>query len=283
MSGKQKMKKKKVKAIHDRHLLYTASVQSVEADIEFFQRVYRKKNGKKFTHLREDFCGTAVLACEWVQQKASHHAWGIDLDRPTLDWARKHYLPTLGDAAERLCLLEADVLRGTSLRVDLIAALNFSYCIFKTREQLTRYFAAARKGLRADGLLVLDVFGGTEAMIEDVENRRIKSCRSFDGQKIPSFTYTWEQASFNPIDHEIRCHIHFKLPDGKRIKRAFTYDWRLWMLPELRELMAEAGFSSSDVYLEGWDDAADDTDGIFRKRKRFENQSGWVAYLVGHP
>ncbi|MDH3626197.1 MAG: class I SAM-dependent methyltransferase [Acidobacteriota bacterium] len=283
MGSKKKEKKKKAAAIHDRHLLYTASVQSVDADIEFFERVYKSKNRKRFTDLREDFCGTAVLACEWVRQKATHRAWGVDLDRPTLDWARKHYLPVLGEAVDRLHLMEADVLKGEAPKVDVIAALNFSYCIFKTREQLRAYFAAARRGLRSDGVLILDVFGGTEALIEDKEDRKITSCRSFDGRKIPAFTYGWEQASFNPIDHEIRCHIHFKLPDGKKIKRAFTYDWRLWMLPEMRELLDEAGFRSSDVYLEGWDDEADDTDGIFRKRKRFENQDGWVAYLVAHP
>ena len=64
-------------------------------------------------------------------------------------------------------------------------------------------------------------------------------------------------------------------------KRAFSYKWRLWTLPELQELMLDAGFKSVEVYLEGWDDEADDTDGIFRRRKQFENQSGWVAYIVG--
>ena len=32
---------------------------------------------------------------------------------------------------------------------------------------------------------------------------------------------------------------------------------------------------------EGWDEEEDDSDGVFRKRKRFENQNGWVAYVVG--
>jgi len=34
------------------------------------------------------------------------------------------------------------------------------------------------------------------------------------------------------------------------------------------------------VYVEGWDDEEYDTDGIFRHRKSFENQCGWVA-IVG--
>jgi hypothetical protein len=99
---------------------------------------------------------------------------------------------------------------------------------------------------------------------------------------VPAFTYIWEQAKFNPIDHEIVCHISFRLRGGKKLRRAFTYHWRLWTLPELREILAEAGFAGSDVYVEGWDDDADETDGVFRKRARFENQAGWVAYVVGN-
>jgi len=78
------------------------------------------------------------------------------------------------------------------------------------------------------------------------------------------------------------CHINFKLRDGTRMKKAFTYDWRLWTLPEMRELLLDAGFLSADVYVEGWDDEEDESDGIFRKRKYFENQEGWVAYVVAH-
>ena len=69
--------------------------------------------------------------------------------------------------------------------------------------------------------------------------------------------------------------------DGSKLRRAFVYDWRLWTLPELQELMLEAGFKSTEVYTEGWDVGADDTDGIFRRRRYFENQEGWVAYVVG--
>ena len=77
------------------------------------------------------------------------------------------------------------------------------------------------------------------------------------------------------------CRIHFELEDGTTIRKAFSYDWRLWTIPEIRELMVEAGFEETDVYVEGWDEDEDDSDGVFRKRKQFENQSGWVAYVVG--
>jgi len=268
--------------VRDRHLLYSAAVQSVEADLDFFERIYRKRHGRRFEALREDFCGTAALACEWVRRRPTNKAWGLDLHRPTLDWGRARYVPRLGAAAERLTLLERDVLDAHEPRADVVAALNFSYCIFKDRATLRRYFRSVHRSLRPGGVLILDLFGGTEAICEDREDRRIPASTAFDGSRVPAFTYVWEQAAYNVIDNGIVCHIHFKLRDGTRIRRAFSYDWRLWTIPELRELLDEAGFTESEVYLEGWDDEEDDTDGVFRRRTRFDNQSGWVAYVVGY-
>ena len=131
------------------------------------------------------------------------------------------------------------------------------------------YMRRCHDALVDDGVLFMDMFGGPESFEETKEKTK------HDG-----FTYIWEQARFNPIDHDFQCRIHFKLKDGTKMRRAFTYDWRMWMLPELHELLLEAGFTRSEVYVEGWDDEEDDTDGIFRRRKRFENQSGWVAYVV---
>jgi SAM-dependent methyltransferase len=278
---KGKKDKSTRKVVRDKHLLYTASVQSVDADLDFFQRVYKRRNGRPFRLLREDFCGTAALACDWVRRRKDHRAWGIDLHRATLDWAEEHYVPRLGPAATRLKLLCADVLEADVPRVDVVAGLNFSYCVFKTRDQLRQYFSRAREALRPGGILVLDIFGGTEAVCEALERRKIDACDAFDGTRVPGFTYIWEQARYNPIDNHILCYIHFKLRDGTKVRRAYTYDWRLWTIPELRELLAEAGFAASDVYMEGWDDEEDDADGIFRRRVQAENQPGWVAYVVG--
>ncbi len=279
---KKKKKRKRTKPIvRDRHLLYSAAVQSAEADLDFFQRIYKRKRGKRFTTLREDFCGTALLACEFVKRNHQNRAIGIDLDRKTLDWGRARYVPVLGKAVDRLTLIEGDVLDPRHPKADVIAALNFSYNVFKSRGPLRDYFRAVRKAMAPGGIFFLDSFGGTGAMEEDEEDRKIPSSTAFDGTKVPKFTYVWEQAEFNPVNHDIRCHIHFKLGDGTRIRRAFTYDWRLWTLPELQELMLEAGFAETEVYVEGWDDEEDDTDGIFRRRKRFENMCGWVTYVVG--
>lgn len=273
-------KKKKKRVIRDKHYLYTAAVQSVDADLRFVQRVYKKARGRRLLRMREDFCGTAVLACEWVRRRRDHEAWGVDLDRKTLDWGDARYGKALGAARERLHLLCQDVRSVHEPPVDLVVAQNFSYSVFKTRADLGGYFRQVRRSMAPGGIFVLDAWGGTETMGEDLERRKIDGETAFDGTRLPSFNYIWEQKRFNPIDHHILCYIHFKLKDGTRINRAFTYDWRLWTLPELQELMIEAGFATTHVYLEGWDEEEDDTDGIFRRRTYFENQEGWVAYVV---
>lgn len=265
----------------DRHLLYTAAVQHVAVDIEHICDIASASGCRRPVLLREDFCGTAALACGWAEQGPRHRAWGLDLHGPTLAWARRRRLPHLGAAAERVTLVHADARTVTRPRVDVVAALNFSYWVFKTRRHLLDYFAAARASLRPGGILFLDAFGGSEATESLTEVSRIPASIGPGGERVPRFTFEWEQISFNPIDHHLRCAIHFRLADGRVIRQAFRYDWRMWSLAELRELLAEAGFRASHVYIQDWDDAAGKSLASYSRRTRFENQSAWLAYVVG--
>jgi len=271
----------KKKPVPDRHVLYEASVQSVDADLEFMERAYRRHRGKPLRRLREDFCGTAALSCGWVRRRKENLAWGVDLHSPTLEWGREHRLSHLGREARRVQLMCADVRSVRNPKVDAVMAFNFSYSVFKDRSSLGQYFSAVRRSLRPGGLFFVDAFGGQETMGAVVERRKIKTSKDWDGKKVPAFTYVWDQARFNVVNNEILCHIHFNLRKGKKIRKAFTYDWRLWSLPELQELMREAGFASTEVYMDGWDEEAQDGDGIYRRRTRVENQAAWVAYVVG--
>lgn len=268
-------------ATADKHVLYEASVQCVDADLDFFDRLSKRRRGRPFRMLKEDFCGTAALATEFVRRNPENRAWGVDLHKPTLDWGRRHNLSKLGDDVDRVTLFQADVMEVNEPKVEIVAALNFSYSVFKSRDVLRKYFKNVYDSLIPGGMFVLDAFGGTEAMEDNEEDRKIPASIGIDGVKIPGFTYVWDQARFNVITHEILCHIHFKFKDGTVMRRAFTYDWRLWTLPELQEIMREAGFSKADVYMEGWDDEEDEADGIFRRRTYFENMAGWVGYVVG--
>jgi hypothetical protein len=265
----------------DLHLLYERAVQSIEYDLDFAERVYREHRKKPLRVVREDFCGTAALASRWVRRHPANRASGVDLHGPTLEWGlREHVARMTPEEQSRLLLLQENVLTAATPPADLVLALNFSYSVFHDRAALRAYFAAAREALHDDGLLVLDAFGGTESMIESSETRRLPAARTVEGDPIPAFTYVWEQASFNVVDHRTVCHIHFRFRDGTTKKKAYTYDWRFWTLPELSEILVEAGFRKAVTYLHGWTKDGD-SDGRFRRQTRFENAETWLAYVVG--
>ena len=265
---------------HDRHVLYEAAVQNVDYDIHFLQHLYRTHRGGRFTRLREDFSGTAALACAWVRRGREHRAWAVDRHREVLDWARAHRLPRLRDAAGRVALLEADVRDSGAPPVDVVCALNFSYWVFMRRRDLLGYFRSVRRSLRPRGMFVCNAFGGTEAMDKLVERTRVPASTSAEGERIPPFTYVWEHAHFNPIDHHITCYIHFQFRNGRSLRRAFRYDWRLWTLPEIEDALREAGFRDVLFYVEGWDERRNRPAEYYRRRVRFENQQGWIACAI---
>lgn len=275
------MGKRNGQATFDRHHLYEASVQSVDADLDFAAKVYKRHAGRPIRLLREDFCGTAALACTWVKRRKKNRAIGVDLDAETLVWAREHNVAALGDAASRVELIQGDVCEVRQPKADVTMGLNFSYWIFANRQALLQYLKAAHAGLQQDGMLILDLFGGTEAAVKSEEERFISPEVCFDGTRLPSFSYIWDQAYYNPINGEFRCHIHFELKDGTRFKKAFSYRWRFWSLPELRDLLLEAGFKRVDAYTDDWDEDEGDSNGIFKRRKNFDNDGVWIGYAVG--
>ncbi|MBN2164027.1 MAG: hypothetical protein JXR25_05565 [Pontiellaceae bacterium] len=273
---------KKLKSLPDLHWFYEASVQNVDNDLDVGTRIFKKHRKRKPLTVREDFCGTAKLAARWVERNKSHEAWGIDFHQPTLDWGIKYNVSKLSDEQrERLHLLCGDVLEAGTVPVDMAFALNFSFCVFKERATLLRYFKRVYEALNNDGLFLLDIYGGTESVMAKSDDvREIPGFKTPEGVKISDFEYIWEQAEYNPITHETLCHIHFKIPGYGPINKAFSYDWRLWTLPELQELLIEACFSKAEVYLHDFNDDGE-SDEIFRRRTTYENVLGWVAYVVG--
>ena len=253
----------------DIHELYELSVQNVEHEIEFLQKTFQEIRGRKAYRLREDFCGTASAACQWVRQGEEFQAIGVDIDSDVLEWGRNNRLSRLPSADQaRVQLIESDVMEVETAPVDIAVAFNFSYFIFDTRDKLRSYFQRAHAALKDDGLFFVDMFGGSEAQEETREKTKHKG-----------FTYVWHQAKFHPVTHFMRCHIHFKFPDGSKLKKAFTYEWRLWTAPEIRELLLEAGFSSATVYWEGEDEDGEGN-GVFTPEDRGEADLAWIAYVV---
>ena len=271
MKSRPYRKKKTMAEKADRHVLYEKSVQNVASEYDFVSKTFRKLRGRRPRHIREDFCGTASMCCEWVRRDRQHTATGVDIDPEVLLWGREHNLASLQpDERTRVRLIQEDVFNvEQSEPVDAVLAMNFSYQIFKTREKLRDYFRKAHEALADDGILFIDAFGGYEAYKEIKEKRKFKH-----------FKYIWEHASYNPINGDILCHIHFTFPDGSRLKKAFTYDWRLWTLPELQELLSEAGYSRVSVYWEETDEESGEGNGHYSPTTVGEADPSWVCFLV---
>ncbi len=256
----------------DRHALYEMSVQAPENEVHFLDRVFRKTYRRRPLSLREDFCGTGLLCRHWVESHKKRTAVGLDLDPEVIEWGRRNNLGQLGKAQERARLLREDVLEAKEPLSEIICAFNFSYWVFKERSQLLRYFESARAALAREGMFVCDLLGGPDAQ-----------CLLEERKSMPGFKYVWDQEEFNPIDHSLKCAIHFDFPDGSRVRRAFTYDWRLWSAAEIRDCLADAGFSKSEIYWEGTDKRTMSGNGIFTRRSKVQNEQAWVAYLVALP
>jgi len=265
----------------DRHALYEVAVQGVEWDLDFLERAWRRRNpGREPRRFREDFCSTAALAAEWVRRGPDREAWAVDLDPEPLAWARAHRLPSLRAAGERVHLVRSDVRHVQKPAVDVACALNFSWWVFHERAQLLRYLAAARAGLARGGILVLNLYGGGRAEGTLVERTRKRAENGPDGRMLPPFTYVWEHASFNAVDRRLVAHIHFELPNGRRMRRAFTYDWRMYTLPEVRDAALAAGFRDCEVWSEGWNAKRRQGNGTLYERVRLDNEDTWIAYVV---
>lgn len=284
-SSKKQKKQKSAKAsmadVADRYALYRASVQDPEHEVSMFRRLYKDAYGRWPLTLREDFCAAFAVCCEWVERDPAATAVGVDLDPEPLAYGKTHYLPKLDeDEQSRVKLLQQDVMECT-VKAEVIAAQNYSFFCFKKREEVLRYFKSVHKNLAKEGIFVFDMMGGAAFYENDVREARKVARKTPEAKKtLPPFKYEWHQVHFEPITANALFHIHFSFPDGSRMDEAFTYDWRLWTLPELLELLTEAGFSESHVYWETEDEDGDPS-GNYRRAKEGRPDPAWLCYVVG--
>jgi len=293
-----------------RFALYQRAVQNPAGDLGWalrFHRMYgRQANGAAEPapplHLREDFCGTALLTAAWLRGSPLRTGVGIDLDGAALRWGAQHNFAARG-VDSRACLVRANVLddvkevdegrvvlgrrRGQReeedddeeeaaetaapvadlrrRRADLILTLNYSLCLLYTRADAVRYLRHALAALKegepsaaagdddddnekeSTGILMLDLLGGhTAERAGLVLARRNLSTGA---------RFRWEQARYDPLARRLRSHLRL-LGEGKGAAgggkggkggaepvATFTYDWRLWTLPDAIELLREAGHS----------------------------------------
>lgn len=255
--------------------LYEASVQDTEGEIYFLSETYKTIRKKKPLVLREDFCGTFLNSLEWVKSDPRRKSIAVDRSSKTLNSGKKrHFSELTAEQQRRIRLHCEDVVKAKTGRADVLATLNFSICYFHARDQLIRYLKSSYKTLAEDGVLFLDLLGGPEVETSLDERRPIRS------KKHGKFYYIWEQKGFEPVSRRIQFAIHFELKKKKRFKNAFTYDWRLWTIPEMVDAMKEAGFKNVRIYWEG-NDSKGNGSGLFERVTKAENCEVWVAYIVG--
>jgi SAM-dependent methyltransferase len=264
------MSKKTLSKDFDKYFYYHKSVQSPDIDVQFFDKAYKDIRGKEAVSLKEDFCGTFSISCEWVKLGDNKKAVGVDLDEEPIEYGKNNYLAELtDDQKSRVEVINANVMDKNNPQADIVSASNFSYYIFKDRETLKTYYKSAYNSVKDDGIFIVDCFGGTAAT-EPVEEETEQ-----DG-----FSYFWDQDSFDPVTNFAQFYIHFKRKGEKKRKKVFSYDWRMWSIPEIREIMLEAGFKDTKVMWEGTDKDGDG-DGKFKAVEKGEHCESWVAYVIG--
>lgn len=252
----------------DKHALYAKSVQQPDVDVRFFRELYRELKGRAPKLLREDFCGSFGVCCEWAKLGHGYRAYGRDLGAEPVAYGTEHFLSKLSpEQRSRVVIERKDVLEPGGPKSDMIFAMNFSYFVFKERAALKAYFANCFKNLRRDGVLAMDCFGG--GGIHRPNSERTVHKR---------FVYYWEQLDYDPVRSTARCAIHFKPNGRKKIKNAFTYDWRVWTIAEIREILAEAGFRKSHVYWEG--DDGRQGNGKFSRDENGGRELIWIAMIL---
>lgn len=255
----------------DKYAYYRKSVQGPASMVVLLERFYSEaRGGVKPRSLREDFCGTFDNCCAWVRRGPQRRAVGVDLDPEPLDYGCTHHRPKLKLLEQlRVRVLQDNVLSPGLPNADIIVALNFSYCVFKTRVELVAYFRNCRETLEPGGLLALDCMGGS------AHHKPNEQSAQHDG-----FTYFFEQEGFDPVTHEAVFHIHFQRDGERKRRRVFTYDWRMWTVPELRDALLEAGFAAVRLY---WPETTDEGETVWSLADQADEKlwPNWVAFVVG--
>lgn len=238
-----------------KHDLYEICVQSPEHLVPFLRAVH----GGEPRVLGEDFAGTAALSRLWAESDPRAHAIAVDLDADALRYHAEH------DRVSRRVENVIDV----DDHADVIFVGNFSIGYWHTRAELVAYLGHVRGRLSSPGVFVCDTYGGESAfLLGDVHRDhwippRKNSDDRFGEHAGKRVRYTWEQRHADPLTGMVTDVLHFRVESGGTIEQeifdAFTYEWRLWSVPELRDAMLEAGFASTDVYAKTGD--AIDEDG----------------------
>lgn len=262
---------------YSKYALYEASVQSAKEHIDWLVKIFHEMRGRYPSVLREDFCGTFLQAVEWVKRNRNNIAIGVDLDSEPLRYGKRvHQKGLTTEQKKRVELKNADVTTVKTKPADIILAGNFSFYTLRSRDLLVRYLKNCYRSLKPGGFVFLEMAGGP-GMIEKIKERR--SVRG-DGKTTPKkMQYVWDQKEFDPIQNRGQYAIHFYFPNGKKLRDVFTYDWRVWSIPEVRDAMRDAGFEQSVVFWE--QESKGEGTGEYLPMNTGDNAYSWVGYVLG--
>lgn len=223
----------------NKHELYQNSVQNVKKEVEFFRKIYRLIYNKAPHTFREDFCGTGLLANEWVKNSVENTGVGIDIDQEALDYGINNHTDS-----DRVKLLNHNVLTeyDSSQKFDIICSLNYSHFLLTKRSEIKKYFENVFKNI-SKGVFIIDLFGGAH-IYED---------HSYD--KGDNYRFTGK--AINILNNQTECALNFKIKKNK-YKPMFKYVFRVYSIIELRELLEEVGFKKFKIYLKEINDDEDD-------------------------
>lgn len=273
--------------------LYRWAVQDPETHAVLFRVIYeRVRSGRTPAVLREDFAGTAADSVAWVAIKSGRTAIVIDIDRPTIDWARNRASRILGKRVDAIQFIEADLFGPSPLEVakaDITVALNYSIMQLHERASLLSYLRAARAGLDAKGVFICNIFGGIDASRAGTTRHQIVPAPRLPSEKpIRPFEYEWEIVGVDSQSLVADCRIHFQLNPistddlGHALKDAFRYHFRLWSAEEIVSACEEAGFRCAQVWRHTYDPAKG-THGVFLgpvEPLSLAGLSTWNVYIV---
>ncbi|HWB02451.1 MAG TPA: class I SAM-dependent methyltransferase [Verrucomicrobiales bacterium] len=273
--------------------LYRWAVQDPETHAVVLRTMYeRLRPGRHPAILREDFAGTAAESIAWVALKKGRRAIAVDLDAQTLEWARCRAAHLLGPRSSNVSFVCGDArLTGPPEvpHADILAVLNFSICYQHDPDELQSYLRHALDVLAPDGILVLNLFGGAEAVRAGTTRHRVAPNPRLPGEApVPEFEYLWEVRSCDAESRRLDCRIHFAVPDPtasgrmQEIRDAFSYDFRLWSVKELVRACGEAGFTDVQVWRHTYD-ALKGEDGVFLgsvEPQSLDALENWTAYVV---
>jgi hypothetical protein len=222
-----------------KYQLYQSAVQNVKKEVEFFRKIYRLIYNKVPHSFREDFCGTGLLANEWVKNSVENIAVGIDIDQEALEYGNNNNTST-----DRVSLLNHNVLTeyDETQKFDVICSLNYSHFLLTKRSEIKKYFENVFKNI-SKGIFIIDLFGGSH-IYED---------HSYDKGDY----YRFCGKAINIVNNQTECSLNFKIKKNK-YKPLFNFMFRVYSIIELRELLEEIGFKKSKLFLKEINDDEDD-------------------------